>query len=397
MSQSRSTRTFSAFFALCVAFAGLTQVARAEGSARGNIAFRTSGVDVKRVDKALQEKADTDKELKDQKTSLEAELRYAQSRLEAARKALTIATATSASAEQTDKLDVEVRDWEARVRSCQERLADLEKESHSSETAGNDDVIVPGDNIEIFVVEDKSFNGRYEVRRGGYILMPQVGRISVAGKTVSAAEAAVRRSLEASQLQHASVMIERLEGSAIAEGPLIYLSGQFQQPRPWRIPKGTKPTLLSVILNCGGLAAQADLAHVRVMRVASYKGLVEEVDVRRMLQGEGLTSDLTLHEGDVVVVPAREQKIVYLTGNVKRAGTMNLPANTQLMAYEALLQNGGFSRFADLRRTYILRTNDDGRKSRIPLNIAAIQKGQRADIPLEKNDIIVVPEKFFSF
>ncbi len=57
------------------------------------------------------------------------------------------------------------------------------------------DVIRPGDTLNVHVPEDSSFDGKYEVRRGGYIIIPKVGRISVAGKTVEAAEAAIRRAL----------------------------------------------------------------------------------------------------------------------------------------------------------------------------------------------------------
>ena len=57
-------------------------------------------------------------------------------------------------------------------------------------------LIKPGENLEISVDEDQSFNGIYQVRRGGYIIMPQVGRIAVAGKTLADAGAAVKRALQ---------------------------------------------------------------------------------------------------------------------------------------------------------------------------------------------------------
>ena len=58
-----------------------------------------------------------------------------------------------------------------------------------------EEVILPGNNIELWVNEDTSFNGRYQVRRGGYMILPQIGRVQVAGKTVGQAEAAVRKAL----------------------------------------------------------------------------------------------------------------------------------------------------------------------------------------------------------
>ena len=46
-------------------------------------------------------------------------------------------------------------------------------------------------------------------------------------------------------------MIERFEGVSDEAGPTIYLSGEFKNPRPYRIPAGTAPTLVSVILSAG--------------------------------------------------------------------------------------------------------------------------------------------------
>jgi protein involved in polysaccharide export with SLBB domain len=69
--------------------------------------------------------------------------------------------------------------------------------------------IHPGDNLDLRVVEDDSFNGKYAVRRGGYIIIPQVGRIKVTGLTTKQAEAAVKKALEdGGQLPKATVSIE---------------------------------------------------------------------------------------------------------------------------------------------------------------------------------------------
>ncbi|MEI9896290.1 MAG: polysaccharide biosynthesis/export family protein [Chthoniobacter sp.] len=115
------------------------------------------------------------------------------------------------------------------------------------------------ENLEVFVNEDPSFNGIYQVRRGGYIIMPQVGRITVAGKSLSAAEAAVKRPCKVRSLHSASVMIERKQGADIENGPLIYLSGEFRRPGQWHIPTGITPTLVNVNLSSGGVSDKADL------------------------------------------------------------------------------------------------------------------------------------------
>src|SRR5690606_11309485 len=97
-------------------------------------------------------------------------------------------------------------------------------------------LIVPGESIEVIVLEDDSFNGVYQVRRGGYIVLPRVGRVFVAGKDVAGAEKGIKEALQESQIKDGTVMVERPEGAVGATGPVIYLAGEFSQPGPWRIP-----------------------------------------------------------------------------------------------------------------------------------------------------------------
>jgi protein involved in polysaccharide export with SLBB domain len=339
-------------------------------------------------------------DLNEKKQTLEGEVRYAKAKLDAAQKQFAIQTAAG-ELEKAEHLGEEVKDWQARYDTAKAQLEEVQRSisgaSQGVHAVEVDEVVVPGENLEVFVNEDPSFNGIYQVRRGGYIIMPQVGRIAVAGKTVSAAEAAVKRALQSSQLKNASVMIERKQGADVENGPLIYLSGEFRDPRPWHIPQGVTPTLVNVILSAGGVTDKADMTRVRVMRIAANKSVVEEVNVEKILQGGGLTSDLTLGEGDVIMVPAGPANLVYVTGNVMHQGSFPLKQGERLSAYAAILQNGGFARFADQKRVYILRALPDGTKAKLPVDIGAIKKGQRPDVQVQSNDIIVVPEKWFSW
>ncbi|MDR3406694.1 MAG: SLBB domain-containing protein [Chthoniobacter sp.] len=343
-------------------------------------------------------------DLSEKRQTLQGEVRYAKAKLEAAQKQFALHTAAG-DLEKAEHLDQEVKDWQARYTSAKAELDEVEKQladvsqgrGGSGPATTAEEVVVPGENLEVFVNEDPSFNGIYQVRRGGYIIMPQIGRIAVAGKSLSAAEAAVKRALQSSQLHSASVMIERKQGADIENGPLIYLSGEFRNPGQWHIPQGITPTLVNVILSSGGVSDKADLTRVRVMRIAANKSVVEEVNVAKILEGGGLTSDITLGEGDVITVPAGPANLVYVTGNVARQGSFPLKQGERVSAYAAILQNGGFARFADQKAVYVLRALPDGTKAKLPVDINAIKRGQRPDVQLQSNDILVVPEKWFSW
>lgn len=347
-------------------------------------------------------------DLQDRRDSLEGDIRYSKAKLEAARKRMDVMQAVG-KAEDADRLNGEIKDWEARIKNAREQLAQVDEEISRSGAAadsgplqGGEEIILPGNNVELFVNEDTSFNGRYQVRRAGYIILPQVGRVLVAGKTISQAETAIRKALQATQLRKATVMLERFEGISDAPGPLIYLSGEFTNPRPYRIPAGTAPTLVSVMLSAGGWTDRADLTRVKVMRMAANRSVTETVNVKKILAGGDaaggdLGSDLTLTEGDVVVIPSGSVNLIYVTGRVKKSGSYRVGEGEKLTAYGAILQSGGFDNFADKKKVHVLRSMPDGTKARLPMNIIDIEKGKRPDIVLQPNDIVVVPEKWFSW
>ena len=138
-------------------------------------------------------------DLSQQKDTVDTELRYARAKRAEARRRLDVETAAGHT-DEADKWQQEVTDWDARVKSLEAEQNQVDSEVQGAAqqmqpSAPNpeQDLIVPGDDVEIFVVEDPSFNGRYQVRRGGYIILPAVGRIPVAGKTMSGAEGEVRK------------------------------------------------------------------------------------------------------------------------------------------------------------------------------------------------------------
>jgi len=258
-------------------------------------------------------------------------------------------------------------------------------------------LIVPGDNLDVMVSEDPGLSRVYEVRSGGYIVIPQgsVGRVQVAGKDLQGAEGAIREALGVNYIKDAHVTVEKNESKG-GNGRVIYLVGQFSKTGLWPIPAGFTPTVVTTILRAGGVTKQADLTHVHLLRLVGGQGVVEEVNVQAILDGVSLPSDLPLNPGDIIVIPAFAN-VVYVTGSVKKPGTMPLLPDDELTAYTAILRSGGFVRFANRKKIFVLRDRGNGEKQRIDVNIKDVNKAKQNDVILEPKDIIVVPERFFSF
>ncbi|WCJ58374.1 SLBB domain-containing protein [Fontisphaera persica] len=344
--------------------------------------------------------------LQRKKADLTRDMNYYKSRLERATKdADMISKMTPVDKELLDSVKKDVEYYQGRYRVVEDELTKTEAElaaavkalQESYQASLKEKILLPGQVVQLFVLEDETFNGLYQVREGGYLVLPRVGRVSVIGKDFEGAAAAIKAELEKTQLRNATVMLEISSGIyGEEESDVIYLAGEFRTTGPLRTPKGIQPTLVTTILRAGGLTPSADLTRVKLLRLEGGNALVEEVNVQAILDGNGLQSDLALAPGDVIVVPAFAP-VIYVTGNVRSPGVLRLSPDEELTAYAAILRCGGFSRFAKLSGVYVLRDRGAGEKVKIPVNIKQLQAGQRADVILQGKDIVVVPEKFFSF
>ncbi len=169
-----------------------------------------------------------------------------------------------------------------------------------------------GDALELFVLEDASFNGQFIVRPSGDIIIPKAGRIQVLGMSLDQVEATVKGVLEKNQLRMATVIAD-----------------------PVRRGAGT---------------------------------------------GEGqVSAGLT----------------IYLSGNVVKTGRVLVPfvGGGQVTAYQAIMDAGGFTPFANKRKSYVLRRDDAARTRRIPINFEQVEKSEVPDLALQDGDMLVVPQK----
>jgi len=393
-----------------ILFLGLVGSTLAVSAADKIEAYKKNREEFLQADRALQKKQlstdtvqrDLDR-LTDQKALWEKEIVYAKSKLSFATAQLDKAAKVSA-AEEVDRWKRDVTTYEARLKAAETELAKTDSEiqgaiqnvQKSLKENYDNSLILPGESIEVVVLEDDSLNGLYQVRRGGYIIMPRVGRISIAGKDAAGAEKAIKDALQVNQIKDSTVMVERPQASGVGDGAVIYLAGEFVKTGPWKIPAGIIPTAVTAVLRSGGTTPSADLTKVRILRLVSGQPLVEEVNVQAILDGVGLNSDLTLNAGDIVMVPAFAN-VVYVTGNVLNPNTLKVLPDDELTAYSAILRCGGFSRFANRKKVYVLRDRGNGAKQKIPVSIKELQDGKGSDVVLEPKDIVVIPEKFFSF
>lgn len=170
-----------------------------------------------------------------------------------------------------------------------------------------------GDQVELFVIEDDSFSGTFPVRETGHIILPELGRVAVAGLTPAAAENRIKTMLENGVLTEATVILDRTRSGRVAAAPLeqkerllVYTSGKVSRPGQHSlvVQEGRRLGVFEVILITGGLERFAHERRAYVLRSQGMGGR-ERIPVDLRAIREGQSPDVPVLEGDIIVVPER--------------------------------------------------------------------------------------------
>jgi polysaccharide biosynthesis/export protein len=92
---------------------------------------------------------------------------------------------------------------------------------------------------------------------------------------------------------------------------------------------------------------------------------------------------------------------IYVWGQVRNQGPIDIDVNENLTAGKAILRAGGFADFANKKRVKVVRGNavESGAKQTFELNMVEIlEKGKpEKDVILRPDDFIIVPSRLISF
>ena len=123
---------------------------------------------------------------------------------------------------------------------------------------------------------------------------------------------------------------------------------------------------------------------------------VIEVPVKPLLMGDA-RYNIVVRPGDVVRVPQPQQGFIYLSGEVNRPGSYNLPSVGPYTLHRAIISAGNLSSIGVPERCDLTRMIGTNRQATIMLNYRAIVEGTQPDIVLKPNDIINVGTTFWAF
>jgi polysaccharide biosynthesis/export protein len=252
----------------------------------------------------------------------------------------------------------------------------------SSEKIGKNDV------VSITVYDAPQLTGNVRVNSDGDIRLPMVRQhIHAEGLTADGLENAVAAALVDEQVMVSpSVFVSILEYHSRS----ITVFGAVRNPTTIQV-SGTV-TLLEAIVKAGGLSENAgsviEISHPHSLSGGGSEALTERIQAHSLMDVSDPASDLTLDGGEYVrVVPAGR---IFVVGNVKRAGPVQITDGSESSVLKAVTLSGGLDSFT-YHTAYIYRVEASGHKDMIPIQIKKIMTFKSPDVPLYGDDMLYVP------
>lgn len=239
-----------------------------------------------------------------------------------------------------------------------------------------------GDAVAINVWGEPDLNIQAAIRPDGVITMPGVGEVAAAEKTPNELQQELVDKLK-DLVRNPIVTVTVL---AFRNNSVV-VHGQGVEPKV--VPLDGRTTLLQLLSSIAP-GNMADLKTAYVMR--DDKKLVEGFE-DLFLRGE-TSRDIVLEPGDRIFIPYREDRFVFVLGAVQTPQA--IPFYEGVTILEAILQAGGFGKYADENDTVIIR-KVAGKTSTIKVKGEdLIKRGDlEQNVNLVAGDYVIVREGLF--
>ena len=263
---------------------------------------------------------------------------------------------------------------------------------------GPDYVIGPEDVLTIEVLELNELQQTVRVENDGTILVKLLGRVKAAGLTTGQLRDELQKSWGKKYLQdpQVSIFIRQFHARPVSVVGAVSKPGLYQLP--------AKRTLLEVLAMAGGLAQRTDSAAGRTLYITRKNGfgnlppakgmtLVSpdrvKIDIPSLMQGQDNALNIPIKPYDIISVD--RAGVVYVVGNVKRAGGFTLADKTEISVLQALALAEGLAPNAKKHAAQIIHRTPGGGISQKRIDLGKIMDGKAPDVEMAVNDVLFVP------
>ncbi len=256
---------------------------------------------------------------------------------------------------------------------------DTEIENDISYTIG------PGDLIDIKVFNVPELNITVRVSGNGMITLPLIGSIKAEGLTRSLLEKQLAAMLEKNYLNNAQVTVFIKE----YHSKMVSVIGAVKTPGNHEL-YGEK-TILELISLAGGFTPDASKKIIIIRKLKEGKSISLKIDVDELMIEGNPKLNVPLKAGDIINIPAVSHMNIYIFGEVKNPGHIEMIREGEITLLRAIAQAGGFTERAR-KGSVLVKRRVKGKEIKIKINVKSILKGKKSDFILKSNDIIHVPE-----
>ena len=256
----------------------------------------------------------------------------------------------------------------------------------------------PGDQITIRVVDLEEYTDRsVRIDPNGFIDLPMVGRVQAGGLTIDQLKDTLATKLSR-YISTPQVTLNLSDN----QNQTVSVLGSVNNPGIHPLPGPRR--LLDVLSSAGGVKADAG-PKVILTRQSKWGNLpvtgarldptggfsTVSLSLDDLLNATAPAENIFLRPGDVVSIPKAD--IVYVIGNVKKAGGFALSSHPTISVLQALSLAEGVDKDAKSNHAKIIRPvpGGDGLPKEIPVDVSRILSGQNPDLPLFPNDVLFIP------
>lgn len=270
-------------------------------------------------------------------------------------------------------------------------------EASRADTSSAEYLLGPQDQLAIKVVDmEETPSTPLRIDPNGNVDLPLIGTVHAAGLTIGQLRAQLVEKYKKYIIAPVvTVAVVEFRSQPVTVVGSVHTPGVHQIEGPKR--------LLEVISLAGGLKDDAG-AKVIITREASSGPLplpnarndvggrfsVGEIELPGLIAGTTPSKNILIMPHDVVSVPAAD--LVYVLGEVTKPGGFTIHTHASISALEAVAMAGGAQKTAKREHSRILRVVGDGQvRATIPIDLAKIMDGKSPDVPLQADDILLIP------
>jgi polysaccharide export outer membrane protein len=243
-----------------------------------------------------------------------------------------------------------------------------------------------GDLIEIRVFGVAELDQTLRISASGTIKLPIVDQVTAAGLSAAELERKIAERLQGDVIKdpQVSVFVKEYRSQPVIVLGAVRTPGQFQITLQLR--------LVDVLSMAGGLLPNAgDEAMIQRPSPNGTDDEIVKIDLRELLEKGDLRLNMAMRGGDVIHIRAREDKFVYVVGELNKPGAFPVPPKREMRVSEVFALAGGASKTAKASESSLIRYDAQGQRQDVQVNFDDILKGKKEDFFVRGEDIIFVP------